>query len=68
MILKDEMCLNCYWNDGCDPTETQTCDNWTPIDESDDVCVGEIVERGRQQYREEYFLMEDNDWDNDNEQ
>lgn len=45
------MCSNCMWREQC--MSEEVCEQYTPVDE--DECVDQIIERGRFEFRKEWF-------------
>ena len=46
-------CRSCYWNDKCSPDGNE-CD-WTPVDNLDSLIVEMTIERGRLEWRRDWY-------------
>lgn len=58
--MNNKRCDNCYYGNVCPSAEV--CEDFTPItDEAEYIVIGEIIERGREEFRAEWdtYINED---------
>ena len=56
----NQRCKDCYYGNVC--PDSVVCDNFIPVtDEAEDIMLGEIIERGREEFHADWntYISED---------